>query len=91
MLIAGVAFQHPQDTKTWQVFSHEGDELGTLSTGVVEQMRIHFRQHGYRWERITRIHAGENDSVTFGFNARISERMMETLIKRRTANYATIH
>lgn len=33
LLIAGVAFQ--DDGKTWTVFSHEGDEIGKMSTFIV--------------------------------------------------------
>jgi hypothetical protein len=35
LLIAGVAFQH--DGKTWNVFSHEGDMIGTMSTFIVSE------------------------------------------------------
>lgn len=33
LLIAGVAFQ--ADGKTWNVISHEGDQIGTMSTFIV--------------------------------------------------------
>ena len=33
LLIAGVAFQ--KDGKTWDVISHEGDQIGTMSTFIV--------------------------------------------------------
>ena len=33
LLIAGVAFQ--KDGKTWDVFSHEGDYIGQMSTFIV--------------------------------------------------------
>ena len=33
LLIAGVAFQ--KDGKTWDVISHEGDEIGVMSTFIV--------------------------------------------------------
>jgi hypothetical protein len=89
MLIAGVAFQ--RDTTTWAVFSHDGDELGTLSTHVVETMRRHFKRYGYRPARITNIHGGEQDSVTYGFGAVMSSQLMERLMERHRRNPKTIH
>jgi hypothetical protein len=35
LLIAGVAFQN--DGKTWNVISHEGDQIGVMSTFIVSE------------------------------------------------------
>lgn len=89
MLIAGVAFQ--RDTTTWAVFSHDGDELGTLSTHVVETMRRHFKRFGYRPSRITNPAGGEEDSLTYGFGTVMSSALMERLMERHRRNPKTIH
>lgn len=46
MLIAGVAFQ--KDGKTWEVFSHDGDDLGTLSTFMVCETACMLKKMGFQ-------------------------------------------
>jgi hypothetical protein len=46
MLIAGVAFQ--EDGKTWGVYSHEGDNLGKLSTFVVSEVSCMLNKAGLK-------------------------------------------
>jgi hypothetical protein len=45
MLLAGVAFQN--DRQTWHVFSHDGDQLGTLSTFMVGCAAHELKLTGY--------------------------------------------
>jgi hypothetical protein len=45
MLLAGVAFQN--DRRTWHVFSHDGDQLGTLSTFIVGAAARELKLLGY--------------------------------------------
>lgn len=46
LLIAGVAFQ--KDGKTWDVISHEGDQIGTMSTFIVCETSHMLKQAGLK-------------------------------------------
>jgi hypothetical protein len=46
LLIAGVAFQ--QDGKTWNVISHEGDQIGTMSTFIVSETICMLKRAGLK-------------------------------------------
>lgn len=46
LLIAGVAFQ--KDGKTWDVFSHQGDEIGKMSTFIVNETTNMLKQAGLK-------------------------------------------
>jgi hypothetical protein len=50
MLIAGVAFEQA-DGKTWDVFSHHGDLLGTMSTFMVSEAACLLRKAGLKSNR----------------------------------------
>ena len=46
MLIDGVAFHSHHDSKIYNVFSHAGDELGTLSAAELSFLIHFFKQRG---------------------------------------------
>lgn len=46
LLIAGVAFQ--QDGKSWTVYSHEGDEIGKMSTFIVNETTHMLKKSGLK-------------------------------------------
>jgi hypothetical protein len=46
LLIAGVAFQ--KDGKTWDVYSHEGDTIGTMSTFIVSETTCMLKKAGLK-------------------------------------------
>ena len=46
LLIAGVAFQ--KDGTTWEVFSHEGDEIGKMSTFIVSETICMLKKAGLK-------------------------------------------
>lgn len=46
LLIAGVAFQ--DDGKSWTVISHEGDEIGKMSTYIVSETAHMLKQAGLK-------------------------------------------
>jgi len=46
LLIAGVAFQ--EDGKTWHVISHDGDEIGKMSTFIVSETTHMLKKAGLK-------------------------------------------
>lgn len=92
MLIAGVAFQ--RDGKTWNVISHEGDEIGTMSTFIVSETICMLKRAGLKLNNTPHYqgpHAHPNPPfpgaqvATFGYNTFPPEeigRMMDRRFKR---------
>jgi hypothetical protein len=73
MLYDGVAFQ--EDGRTYIVFSHEGDEIGPLTTQEVCYAISIMRQHGravgkthhYIWDPVTRSYDKTKTTTAFTF------------------------
>ena len=81
LLIIGVAFQ--KSGRVWQVISHEGDDLGELSTHVVNTVTHVLKRMGYKNDCVTRRQLGEMDSVTFGHRNQFDLEEIEMMIARR--------
>lgn len=88
LLIAGVAFQ--ESGKVWRVISHDGDEIGEMSTYMVSETTHVLKSLGLRRTCITNVQAGERDSVTFGHYYDDGDEM-EKIMKRRSRKMTTIH
>lgn len=90
MLIAGVAFQ--TSSTRWSVYSHNGEEIGELSTFIVNETTRVMKKLGFKRERVTDI-TREYDSVTFGHNCShvISAEEMDRIIERRERKMSIIH
>lgn len=92
MLIAGVAFQN--DPKRWDVFSHNGEHIGEMSTVMLNETARALKALGLKSTCITEPSKGEVPSLTFGFSfdkcpSRQAE--MEQIIARRERGFSTIH
>ena len=90
LLIAGVAFQ--QDGTTWEVYSHEGDYIGKMSTYIVCETAHMLKKAGLKinntaWLKEpganpTKPHLG---AISFGHNSFPPDevqRMMDRRFKR---------
>lgn len=89
MLIAGVAFQ--QDGKTWTVYSHEGEFIGTLSTFIACETANMLKKAGLKSNASSLFKGGGNAHptkpgfgvLTFGFNNNIPNEEMRVMMDRR--------
>lgn len=88
LLIAGVAFQ--ETGKLWRVFSHDGDEIGEMSTYIVSEATRALKSLGLKANQITNVNRGENASVTFG-HSYPNPAELEDIMRRRSRKIATIH
>lgn len=91
MLIAGVAFQ--KDGKMWNVFSHEGDHLGAMSTFIVSQTICMLKKAGLKLNGHYLLKGGcahpnppfpGAGVATFGFNT-FPPGVIEEMMARRVA------
>lgn len=93
LLVAGVAFQ--SDTRTWEVFSHDGEHIGTMSTYWVTATICAVKKLGWRSTTITSPSKGEQASLTLGHRARNTRHMSasdwDALMDRRHRRFVTIH
>ena len=88
LLIAGVAFR--TSGTHWDVFSHDGDHIGELSTFYVCEATHALRSIGLRRTSITDVNAGEKESVTFGHHYPDGIEL-DAIMKRRGRSFSTIH
>lgn len=92
LLVAGVAFQ--TDTKTWEVFSHDGEHIGTMSTFWVHSTICAMKKQGWRSSTITSIPKGEQASLTLGHEKRNTRAMTmadwDALMDRRHRKFVTM-
>lgn len=93
LLVAGVAFQ--TDNRVWEVFSHEGEHIGTMSTYWVTSTICAMKKLGWRSSSITSPSKGEQASLTLGHvpgNIRhMSDADWTALFERRHRRFVTIH
>lgn len=92
LLVAGVAFK--TDNKTWEVFSHNGEHIGTMSTYMVCETARALKALKLKSTCITQPAKGEQASITFGFDfdrwpSRRAE--MAAIIERRERRFVTLH
>lgn len=95
MLTAGVAFQ--RDGTTWDVISHEGDHMGTMSTFVATQTANMLRKAGLKNDGL-RDYGGHpfrgqpshdqrfTQCLSFGRSLRWPEGVLEEIMDRRFRN-----
>lgn len=88
MLIAGVAFQ--TSGKKWEVFSHEGEYLGELSTFIVSTVIGSLKKLGLKHTHVTTVARGVRDSVTFGHYYPYQDELAE-IMRRRSKKPSVIH
>lgn len=92
LLIAGVAFQ--KDGKVWDVFSHDGDHIGTMSTFIVCETVNMLKKAGLKLNNSSHYRGADAHPcppfpgaqvATFGHNEfpfDEIQRMMERRVKR---------
>ena len=82
MLIAGVAFK---ETGTrWNVYSHEGDELGSLSTFLVSEVTHLMKKAGYKPDDLSRFMKPGEEYRSFGHG--FPNHQVEEIMARRAKN-----
>jgi len=91
MLLAGVAFQ--QDGKIWHVYSHAGDDFGTMSTFMVCETACMLKKLGFKSDNLRDYGGSVNppDSkfrgvVTFGRNIHWVDAELDAMMERRVRN-----
>ena len=93
LLVAGVAFQ--TDNRVWEVFSHDGEHIGTMSTYWVHSTICAMKKLGWRSSTITSPSKGEQASLTLGHDRRNTRHMTladwDALMDRRHRKVVTIH
>lgn len=93
LLVAGVAFQ--TDPRVWEVISHDGEHIGTMSTHWVHSTICAMKKLGWRSSTITSPSKGEQASLTLGHNPRNTRHMSaadwDALLARRHRKVVTIH
>jgi hypothetical protein len=94
LLVTGVAFQ--QDGKTWSVFSHEGEEIGIMSTYWVNATTHAMKKLGWKVNGFDPIMYGDKPAITFGHHPDNMPRLLsnaeyDIILKRRHRKVVTIH
>lgn len=93
LLVAGVAFQ--TGPRTWDVTSHDGEHIGTMSTYWVHTTICAMKKLGWRSSTITSPSKGEMVSLTLGHDRRNTRHMSmadwDALMARRHRKVVTIH
>jgi len=93
LMVAGFAFQ--TDTRTWEVYSHDGEHIGTMSTFWVNTTTCAMKKLGWRTSTLTSIPRGEKASLTFGHDDRKTRGMSaadwEALLARRHRKVVSYH
>jgi hypothetical protein len=85
MLIAGVAFK--QDGTRWDVYSHGGDEVGTLSTYMLCEAACTLRKLGLKSSSdFGGYQKKEYGVMTFYYGNHLRDEWVEELIEKRTKN-----
>lgn len=88
LLVAGVAFQ--RTGTRWDVYSHDGNHIGELSTFMVCHAGNALKRTGLKSAAVTDVNAGEQPSVTFGhFHPDLDER--DAIMTRRSRRFCVVH
>lgn len=88
LLIAGVAVQ--RTGRLWEVYSHDGDHIGDMSTFMVCETSRALKASGLRPSSVTDVNAGQERTVTFGHDHHDPD-SVGVMMRRRIRKFTVIH